>query len=228
MDRFTHRWGQAAYARVPFAPVVDGDVLPTTPWRGLTGEVDLIVGHTRDEQRLLTAVSGMLGKITEAQATESTRIFGPDPRQYEQHFPDPDERYEVVRSDWLFRMPSLKLAEAQLAAGGRVHLYELTWSAPGMGGMLGACHGLDVPLVFGNLTAGQPAMLIGEPTSQAAAVSQQMRAAWTAFATSGEPGWPTFDDGSTRLFDVEPGVVDYPEQVSRTIWQDHPAVLDLH
>jgi para-nitrobenzyl esterase len=26
-----------------------------------------------------------------------------------------------------------------------------------MGGALGACHGLDVPLVLGNLTSGQPA-----------------------------------------------------------------------
>ena len=34
-------------------------------------------------------------------------------------------------------------------------------------------------------------------------------------------------EGSTRLFDVVPIVADYPEQVSRTIWQDHPGVLDL-
>ena len=79
MDQFTRRWGQAAHARVPFAPVVDGDVLPTTPWLGLTGEVELIVGHTRDEQRLLTAVSGMLGKITEAQAVETARDLRPRP-----------------------------------------------------------------------------------------------------------------------------------------------------
>ena len=96
-----------------------------------------------------------------------------------------------------------------------------------MGGVLGACHGLDVPLVFGNLTAGQPAMLIGDPTAEAEAVSGQMRSAWTAFATSGDPGWPSFDTGSTRLFDADPVVVDYPEQVSRQIWREPPGVLDL-
>jgi para-nitrobenzyl esterase len=95
-----------------------------------------------------------------------------------------------VRSDWLFRMPSLHLAEAQLEAGGDAWVYELTWPAPGMGGSFGACHGLDVPLVFGNLTSGQPAMLIGEPSAEAAAVSEQMRGAWTAFAADGDPGWP--------------------------------------
>ena len=227
MGRLADRWGRAAHALVPVAPVVDGDVLPTTPWLGLTGRVELMVGHTRHEQRLLTAVSGMLGEITAVQAAEAAEVFGPDPQRYREAFPDPEELYEVVRSDWLFRMPSLLLADAQVAAGGPAYLYELTWPAPGMGGSFGACHGLDVPLVFGNLTAGQPAMLIGDPTPEAEALSVQMRSAWTAFATYGDPGWPHYDTGATRLFDVEPLVTAYPEQVSREIWQEPPCVLDL-
>ena len=227
IEQFQDRWGTAAHGRIAFAPVVDGDVLPTTPWRGLTGRVELVVGHTRDEQRLLTAVSGMLGEVTEAQAAEAATIFAPDPQRYRESFPDPEELYEVVRSDWLFRMPSLHLAEAQLDAGGPAYLYELTWPAPGMGGVLGACHGLDVPLVFGNLAAGQPAMLIGDPAPEAIALSEQMRHAWTSFATNGDPGWPGYDTGSTRLFDVEPAVTAYPEQLSRRIWQHPPSVLDL-
>jgi para-nitrobenzyl esterase len=227
IEEFAGRWGRAAHGQILFAPVVDGEVLPATPWQGLTGQVELMVGHTRHEQRLLTALSGKLGEITEAQATESAAIFGPDPQQYRESFPDPEELYEVVRSDWLFRMPSVHLAEAQLEADGPAYLYELTWPAPGMGGVLGACHGLDVPLVFGNLTAGQPAMLIGDPTPEASALSAQMRTAWTAFAMYGDPGWPTYDTGSTRLFDAKPAVTAYPEQLSRQIWQDHPSVLDL-
>ena len=125
-------------------------------------------------------------------------------------------------------MPSLHLAEAQLRAGGRAHLYELAWPAPGMGGMFGACHGLDVPLVFGNLALGQPAILIGTPpTPEAEALSEQMQSAWIAFATTGDPGWPTYDTGSTRVFDVEPTVTAYPHPVSRQIWSDPPEVLDL-
>ena len=227
MDRYLHRWGPAAVAGVPFAPVVDGDVLPTTPWRGLTGRVDLLVGHTRDEQRLLSAIGGRLGTITPEQAAASAEAFAPIPGRYREALTDPEQLDEVVRSDWLFRMPSLHLARAQLAAGGRAYLYELTWPAPGAGGMFGACHGLDVPLVFGNLTAGQPAMLIGEPGPAARAVSAQMRAAWTAFATTGNPGWPPFESGLVRLFDVEPAVGEYPERLSAEIWRDPPDVLDL-
>ena len=227
MARDADRWGLAAHAQVPVAPVVDGEVLPTTPWRGLSGDVALLVGHTRHEQRLLTAMSGLLGEITAELAAETAELFGPDPARYRAAFPDAEELYEVVRSDWLFRMPSLLLAAAQVDAGGPAYLYELTWPAPGMGGGFGACHGLDVPLVFGNLTAGQPALLIGEPTPEAEAVSEQLRAAWIAFATDGDPGWPRYDTGATRIFDVEPAVTAYPETISQEIWREPPGVLDL-
>ena len=53
------RWGPPAHRSIPFAPVVDGDVLPATPWQALADgagrDVDLLVGHTRDEHRLFTA-----------------------------------------------------------------------------------------------------------------------------------------------------------------------------
>jgi para-nitrobenzyl esterase len=127
-------------------------------------------------------------------------------------------------------MPTLHLAEAHVAGGGRVHLYELTWTAPGMGGALGACHGLDVPLVFGNLTSGQPAVLIGDsPTAEATALSALMRTAWTAFATRGDPGWPAYDSARrlTQVFDTAPAVTAYPEERSRLIWQNH-SFLPLH
>jgi len=119
------------------------------------------------------------------------------------------------------------LAEAQLRAGGHAHLYELAWPAPGMGGAVGACHGLDVPLVFGNLQRGQPAMLIGPPTAEAVALSNQMQDAWTAFAATGDPGWSTCETGSTRVFDIEPTTTAYPHPLSRHIWSDPPDVLDL-
>ena len=64
-----------------------------------------MVGHTRNEQRLLSALTGELGQITQSRADEAARVFGPDPARYRAAFPDAQELYEVVRSDWLFRMP---------------------------------------------------------------------------------------------------------------------------
>lgn len=204
------RWGRAAHRGILFAPVVDGEVLPVSPWEARPG-VDLLVGHTRDEHRLFTA----LDEVTDEQVATAVEVFAPGP------YPaaEPVRLHEWIHSDWLFRMPSLHLAER---AAGRVHFYELTCS-----GVLGACHGLDVPLVFGNLTSGLPAALIDDLVA-AEAVSARMRAAWIAFATCGDPGWPTLDSGLVQIFDTEPVVAPYPEAASRTIWQGHTfAPLEL-
>src|SRR3954454_21612371 len=227
IGRFADRWGLAAHRRVPLGPVVDGSTLPTDPWQalaeGAARDVDLIVGHVRHEQRLFALIDGNLGQITEDQAETALTLFAPGPdgaAQYRAAGDGPEEWYDQVHSDWLFRMPSLHLAEAHT---GRVYVYELTWHAPGMGGVLGACHGLDVPLVFGNLTSGQPAMLLGDDLTEAEIVSAQMRGSWTKFATDGDPGWPPYDRERrpTRVFDTTPAVVAYPEEMSRRIWQDH-------
>jgi para-nitrobenzyl esterase len=227
----TPRWGQAAHLQAPFAPVVDGDVLPSAPWQaladGAAAGVDLIVGHTRDEYRLFLVARGELGGITLEQTDAALRILAPDPRAYRAAYPEagPERLYELLHSDWLFRMPSLRLAEAHHSHG-PTHLYELTWNAPGMGGgTLGACHGLGVPLTFGNLTAGAAAFLIGNPPPpDAAALATRVRAAWTAFAATGDPGWAAYDphEQQTWIIDSEPAVGPYPEEASRRLWADHP------
>jgi para-nitrobenzyl esterase len=231
IGQWADRWGLAAQRTIPFAAVVDGSVLPVTPWQavadGAAREIDLIVGHTRDEHRLFNLIEGVLGQVTPDQAANALDVFAPDPdgaSRYRESFPaaGPEELFNLVHGDLLFRMPSLHLAEAQVKAGGRAYLFELTWSAPGMGGALGACHGLDVPLVFGNLDIGQPAMLIGGPSAEAETLSARMRAAWTAFATHGDPGWPAYDTGQrlVQIFDTQPVVTAYPEEASRLIWED--------
>ena len=224
------RWGQAAHLQAPFAPVVGGEVLPAVPWQALAGGaasgVELIVGHTRDEYRLFMAIKGELGKITPEQTNAALRVLAPDPDAYRAAHPSAslEKLYELLHSDWLFRMPSLRLAEAHHPHG-RTHLYELAWNAPGMGGeTLGACHGLGLPLTFGNLTAGAAAFLIGDPPPpEAAGLTTRVRAAWTSFAATGDPGWPAYDSSErlTWIIDTEPTVKPYPEETSRRLWADH-------
>ncbi|PWI13522.1 carboxylesterase [Streptomyces sp. Act143] len=233
MSEFLLRWGSVARTATPYSPVVDGEVLPVAPWAALADgaarDVELIVGHNRDEYRLFLMMGGLLGKVDENLATAALAAFGPAPdaeRAYRTAFPDaPAERlFELVQSDWLFRMPSLHLADAQTAGGGRAYLYELTWSAPVHGGALGACHGLDVPLVFGPQGGGLGGMLIGpEPTPEAEQLSAHVRSAWTAFAGTGDPGWPAYDAENrlVRLLDTEPAVAAYPEEAARRLWERH-------
>jgi para-nitrobenzyl esterase len=227
------RWGLVTHRPTPVAPVVDGDVLPTTPWRALASGagrgVGLLAGHTRDEHRLFSLLDGDLGSVTRDRSDRALDVLAPAPQGadgYRVGFPDlpPEGLHELVESDWLFRMPSQHLAEAQVAGGGHAHLFELTWPAPGLGGGLGACHGLDVPLVFGNLSGTQPAALLGDVVDPAALdLSARMLSAWTAFVHHGDPGWPAYDTEArlTRVFDVPTAVRAYPEEVSRALWADH-------
>ena len=227
------RWGVVTHRPILVAPVVDGEVLPTTPWAALAAgsgrDVELLVGHTRDEHRLFSLVDGVLGQVTTEQTELALTMLAPaacGAAGFRQAFPGASDEqvYELVNGDWLFRMPSLRLAEAQVAGGGSAHLFELTWPAPAMGGLLGACHGLDVPLVFGNLDRGQTAMLIGDPPPpEAVQLSAAMRDAWVSFAVHGDPGWPSYDLDRrlTRLFDVPSSVATYPEDTSRRLWLGH-------
>ncbi|MEU1291087.1 carboxylesterase family protein [Streptomyces sp. NPDC005840] len=240
MTEHADRWGRAAPTVTAYAPVVDGEVLPTTPWQALASgagrDVDLLVGHNRDEFRLFMAMSGVLGTVTEEQAAGMLRLFAPGgaagERAYRAAYPDatPDELYERVQTDWLFALPTQRLAEAQLAGGGRAHVYELAWPAPGGGGMFGACHGLDIPLLFGTYDADLGALLFGGAgaTPRAEALSARFRAAWTSFARTGDPGWPGYDekDRPTLVLDDEPAVVGYPQERSGRLWDgyDFPAL----
>ncbi|MCL7428046.1 carboxylesterase/lipase family protein [Streptomyces sp. YS415] len=232
MREYAHRWGAVAHTATPYAPVVDGEVLTRAPWEALASGaargVELIAGHTRDEYRLFLLLGGLLGRVDDTRAATALSLFGPAPdagRTYRAAFPgaSAERLFELVHSDWLFRMPTVHLAEAHVAGGGRAHVYELTWPAPAGGGALGACHGLDIPLTFG-VYDGVGALLIGPaPSAGTEALSARIRSAWAAFATGGDPGWPAYDTGRrlVQLLDTEPTVTAYPEEASRRLWEEH-------
>jgi para-nitrobenzyl esterase len=234
------RWGPVALLPTPFSPVVDGEVLPAAPWRavaqGAARNIDLIAGHTRDEYRLFTTMSGLRGQVTAEMARHALDLMGPQGEHgdgeaaYRAAYPDADDGrlFELVHSDWLFRMPSLHLAQSHAAGGGRTYLYEVCY--PAAAADLGACHAIDVPLVFG-VDGDLRQMLFGpEPPAGAVALGNVMREQWAAFAATGDPGWPPYGFGrrTTRIFADPPGVTGYPELASLHLWdQHHFGVIDL-
>jgi para-nitrobenzyl esterase len=220
------RWGPVSLTGIPFAPVVDGEVLPVTPWQALaTGtarNVDLLTGHNRDECRLFLEFAGLRGKVTPEMTDQVIDLFVPGngDKAYRTAYPDadPETLYELVHSDWLFRMPTLHLAQAHAAGGGRTFLYELVYAA----GALGACHALDVPLVFGG--ENELGFMLGQkPPAAATGLGDLMRSEWVAFAATGDPGWPPYAPGRrmTRIYDAESDVTPYPETASMHIWDQH-------
>ncbi|RJL25092.1 carboxylesterase/lipase family protein [Bailinhaonella thermotolerans] len=206
-------WGPIALTPTCFSPVVDGEVLPVTPWEGLArgdaAGVELVAGFNRDEYALFTAMDPTLD--LDARLPVALAALAPDGAA-ELYRGDARAAYTALMSDWLFRMPSALLADAHR---GTTYAYELTWSPS----PLGACHALDLPLTFGVLDGDFARMLTGG-SPDAANLSEQFRAAWTAFARTGDPGWPRHDADTavTHLFDVTPSDVPDPEAASRALW----------
>jgi para-nitrobenzyl esterase len=233
------RWGAVRLTDTPFSPVADGEVLPRAPWRallsGVARDVELLTGHNRDEYRLFIAMSGRAGNITDAEAATVLDAFAPAPdgaAGYRKAYPDADagRMFELVFSDWLFRMPTLHLAQAHAVSGGRTFLYELRAEAPGSGGVFGACHALDVPLVFGDPGSLGVALIGDQPPAEFRALGDLMRSEWLRFAACGEPGWPVYgtERRTTRVYDLQPDIAPYPEEASMHLWERHQFdALDL-
>jgi para-nitrobenzyl esterase len=230
MPEFVDSWGPMALTPTPFSPVVDGVGFPQSPWRALAGgaarDIELLVGHTRDEYSLFNAWRGRA--VTDEQVRATLERLAPASDSsggYRAAYPEATagQLYELVNSDWLFRMPSQHLADAQLAGGGAAWLYELCW---GFNREQGASHSLDVLLVFGTLSVddvrGHRSARLNA-ADEVLRVSRDMRTDWVNFAVTGTPGWAPYDPDtrSTRVYTAEPITQPYPEERSRHIWATH-------
>ncbi|HEY6648793.1 MAG TPA: carboxylesterase family protein [Mycobacterium sp.] len=224
---YQDRWGYPlSVRRSQFGPVIDGEILPDSPFRALAAgvgrEVELLIGHNRDEYRF--AVHENAGTVTAEQAERALTSLPPIPdgaQAYRTAYPDAGhtELYELVCSDFVYRMPTLHIAQAHAAGGGTTYLYEFCYDAS----PIGAAHTTEIPLVFGTLDSPIGSALYG-PAPDAHAVSREMSAAWRAFAATGDPGWPAYEpvEQLTRVFDVSSTTERYPEQASQRIWADYP------
>ena len=97
-------------------------------------------------------------------------------------------------------------------------MYEFAWRSPQFNGRLGACHALEIAFVFDTLGTGTEPLLGTEPPQQ---LADTMHAAWVAFATNGDCGWPKYDlrRRATMRFDTTSEVVDDPRPAERELWE---------
>jgi para-nitrobenzyl esterase len=224
---YQDHWGYPlAVRRSQFGPVIDGEILPNSPFRALAAGagrgVDLLIGHNRDEYRFVVHENG--GIVTAEQAETAVNSLPPIPdgaHAYRAAYPRANhaELYEVVCSDFVYRMPTLHIAQAHALGGGTTHLYEFCFDAS----PIGAAHTTEIPLVFGTLDSPVGSALYGS-APQAEPVAREMSAAWRAFATDGDPRWAPYEPTQqlTRVIDVDSRTARYPEQASQQIWADHP------
>ncbi|MEB3371540.1 carboxylesterase/lipase family protein [Saccharopolyspora mangrovi] len=205
----------------PYGVVLDGETLGELPWvalrDGAARGVDLISGFTAEEAALFTAM--LPREALDPDQLAADLHLGDDVmQQYRRAHPGIGDvaLYNMLLSDKLFRIPALWMAEAHAAAGGRSYLYELTLQA--LNG-LGACHALDIPFTFGDVTSPVLQVLGGAPDGFED-LSGEFRRSWTAFAATGDPGWEAYrpSDRRTRIFDLPCSTTSDPIAASREIW----------
>ncbi len=98
-------------------------------------------------------------------------------------------------------------------------MYEFGWRTPVMGGVLGACHALEIGFVFDTLDVPEGRAMTGEHPPQA--LAEDMHGAWVRFVTDGDPGWPAYgSERHTRRFGghADGEVLRDPEPERRLLW----------
>ena len=123
-------------------------------------------------------------------------------------------------------MPAVRLAEAQHAHR-PAYKYMFTWESPMLGSVLGSCHGIDVPFVFGSVDGPGADLFVGSGPEVQELCDRTMQA-WVGFARHGAPGhfgeWPTYEPSrrATMLLGAECSVAEDPLAAERRAWGRSP------
>jgi para-nitrobenzyl esterase len=228
-----------------FRPAVDSRSLPEHPLDAIRGgmsrDVSVIVGSCRDEWRLFGFMDPAAAKLDEAALIEriDRRVPGADAvgrlrgrglvdayRPAAAGGETPADLFLAIETDRVFGIPAIRLAEAQQAHQKNTFAYLVTWESPFLGGSLGACHGIDVPFVFGAIGSPGANAFAGEGP-EAHALCERMMDAWIHFARSGDPNhpglprWPGYDPRrrATLFFGRRCEVQDDPGASRRRAWE---------
>src|SRR5258708_6225324 len=228
------RWGEVAVYRLPFGPVIDGDLLPARPIdsmaAGAGANIDVLVGNNADEYRLWLVPTGMINAVNQEMLSGFVAAYGlPYGLQVAETLATyratrkdatPGDLLAAFATDLAYRIPAIRIAEAHTQQrAGATYLYEFAWPSPTFEGRLGACHLIELPFVFDNLDKEGFEGLAG--TNPPQLVADAIHAAWVAFATSGNPAWPQFDlkRRAPMRFDTTSELVEDPRSAERVLWE---------
>jgi para-nitrobenzyl esterase len=236
-----------------FRPVVDGGLLPTEPEAavraGAASGVPLLIGTTRDEWTFFALGDPVVRSLDHDGLVRMVRRLAPDAaaahgvidavisaRSGRGEPVEARDVWSAIATESVFRVPSLRFADAHAAGaapGTGTHAYLFTRESPLFGGVLGSCHALEIPYVFGSL--GHPAVAtFAGGDEDAHRLSAEMRRAWTTFARTGVPdagdgAWPGWDGTrrSTTVLGPWPGDRSVRRVVDRPRAEEHDAVAGV-
>ncbi len=230
-----------------YPPYVDGDVLPLHPYeaiqKGFAKNIEILAGTNEDEFKLFTLMdpnaknaneellyksfSKVLSNLDQNDAKIKVfidlykKVYG------ESSLSNPLGVMEDFQTDYVFRIPLLKYLTEQSLHQPNLYVYKFSWKTPSMGGVLGACHALEIPFVWGALLDTDMGWL-PKKNEEMDILSSRMMDCWINFARTGNPNhkdipnWPKYDkeNRSTLIFDKNVTVVDDPKAETRKIWDE--------
>lgn len=219
----------------PFAPTLDGVVLHGAVIDEVAGgsaaKVPVLICHTRDELQIFAAMGVLppLGDDNELGAMMALSL--PDPNAAVEAYRSADPQGSLsdllvsFLTDQNIHMPDFRLAEVRIRHDPRVWMARFSWHSPGENSKLGACHGIEIPFLFGR--PGQTGGLL-EGHDPPIELVHTLQDAWIAFARSGNPNcaglpeWPRYEEVQRAVmnFDAECEVLHDPDGAVRTLW-DH-------
>jgi len=209
-----------------FSPTVGGDVLPADAHaRIATDPRPLVIGTMRDESRLWVAVNPAAANLTESDArAHFVQRFGAHADEawnsYARLRPGstPAQMLAALQTDESFRAPAWRVIDARDAAGTPTWSYYFTWPTPVFGGILGACHGLDIPFMFDNIEVPGVEMFIGSSAAHRH-LADTMSSALVGFARTGRADWQSTEGKRTTLqVDERNDVLVDPERSLYDLW----------
>jgi para-nitrobenzyl esterase len=221
-------------------PVVCDEVLPQLPIDAVAGgsadNIPIMVGTNLDEAKLFNTMNEGLSEMDEARLLRRSQRLIPTgdvsslienyrKAREERGMPTtPAELFMALQTDKAFRMPAVRLAESHSRRNQPTYMYLFTWASPLRGGVLGACHALELGFVFGMLDEN-----FSGSGPEAQALARYIQDAWLAFARTGSPScedlgeWPVYGENrETMLIDKECTVVAAPYDEERRAWESFP------
>jgi para-nitrobenzyl esterase len=200
-------------------PSVDDDLIREQPLgvlaAGGAARIPTLVGTNRDEWKLFMIADRKGRSLDEdalrrrlARALPDREVGGRALAQHAiEHYrealigpkgvPEPGDIWEAFQSDRIFHYPARRLAETQ-SAHAATYQYVFGWTPPALRERMGACHGMEIPFVFGTLR--DPALrALSAFAPTARRLSDRMQRAWVEFARCGDPrhddlpDWPAFE-----------------------------------
>jgi para-nitrobenzyl esterase len=191
------------YGAVYFGPVLDMRSLMRHPFypdaAPQSAHIPMIIGNTSGETRAFLREA----RYYDLSWDEVPELLIPNMRvdirpeyvvaAYRNLYPDytaSDVFFAATTAARSWRAAIIEAEERAKQGGARTYVYQLNWESP-IRPELGAPHGFDIPLVFGNL--GTSDSLTGNGR-EARTVSAKMSDAFVAFARTGNPNHESLPD----------------------------------